>query len=344
VRRRLVTAALGFLLTGFVVLTGTSPVTHADVSTQFGVYVGSGNPARVREFGAWLGREPTVVLDYLDDSSWATLENPAWWAEAWSRSGYVVVYSVSLVPKTGGSIQAGAAGAYNEHFRRLAEALVGHRQGDAVLRLGWELNGDWTRWSAQSDPAAFAAYWRQVVTTMRGVPGAQFEFDWCVAAGHYPAVEAAYPGDAYVDYVGMDVYDTWWNEGERNDVERRWLRMRTQPVGLDWHRNFARAHGKRMTYPEWGLWNRPDGHGGGDNAYFLQRMHEWFADNDVAYQIYFEYDAPDGRHRLTSGQFPRGAAAYRSLFSTSSTATAEPSAGERRWRGEAAWTSMLARR
>jgi Glycosyl hydrolase family 26 len=339
VRRRLAPAALGFALAGLVALTGASSVTHAKVSTQFGVYVGAGNPARVQEFGAWVGREPTVVLDYLDDSSWATLENPAWSANAWSRSGYRVVYSVSLIPKTGGSIEAGAVGAYNVHFRRLAETLVRHGQGNAVLRLGWELNGAWTPWSAQRNPAAFAAYWRQIVTTMRAVPGAHFEFDWCVAIGHFPAVEAAYPGDAYVDYVGMDVYDTWWSEADRTDVERRWQRMRTQPVGLDWHRAFARAHNKPMTFPEWGLWNRPDGHGGGDNPYFLQKMHEWIADNEVAYHMYFEFDAPDGRHRLTTGQFPRGAAAFRGLFSQA------PTLGdERRWRGEDAWKGIAARR
>jgi hypothetical protein len=224
-----------------------------------------------------------------------------------------VVYSIPLIPNTGGTLQEGAGGAYNVHFRRLAETLVAHGEGDAVLRLGWEFNGDWMPWNARSDPGAYAAYWRQVVQTMRAVSGAQFKFDWCTNLG-WPISNAAYPGDAYVDYIGMDVYDTWWSDAERTNVAQRWQNMLEMQGGLRWHREFARAHGKRMTFPEWGLWIRPDGHGGGDNPYFIERMHEWISENDVAYHMYFEKDLSDGEHRLMAGRFPEGAAAFRSLF------------------------------
>jgi hypothetical protein len=46
---------------------------------------------------------------------------------------------------------------------------------------------------------------------MRAVPGAQFKFDFnpnC-GFGQFPA-EKAYPGDEYVDYIGVDVYDQPW--------------------------------------------------------------------------------------------------------------------------------------
>jgi hypothetical protein len=333
---------------------------RADATVALGVYRGSAAPAQVAEFGAWLGRNPTVALDYVDPSSWATIEDPTWWANAWSKSPYRVVYSVALIPDSGGSLQEGARGTYNVHFRRLAETLVRHGQANAVIRLGWEFNGEWTRWTAQRDPEAFSAYWRLVVETMRSVPGAQFEFDWCVALGRFGVVEAAYPGDSYVDFVGMDAYDTWWNEAERTDLAKRWQRMLDEPGGLRWHRDFARAHGKRMTYPEWGLWIRPDGRGGGDNPYYVEKMHQWITQNDVAYHAYFDHDAEDGQHRLLA-HFPRGASIFRSLFRPQSVAAESPgpaaqspqaapeqpdevATGSRRWRSDLGWRKIRARR
>ncbi len=73
-----------------------------------------------------------------------------------------------------------------------------------------------------------------------------------------------------------------------------------------------------MSLPEWGLWERPDGHGGGDNPYFIERMHEFIADpaNNVAYQAYFEYDVkPDGNHRLRD--LKNSGRVFRELFAPS---------------------------
>ena len=291
-----------------------SPAASAPGQAQLGVYRGGGNTAGVTEFERWLGRDVSVAVDFLAQSSWNDIAAPTWWASRWGATSYRVVYSVPMLPNSGGTLQQGAAGAYNAHFSQLARTLVAHGEGDAVIRLGWEFNGSWMKWNAQSDPAAFVAYWRQVVQTMRAVQGARFSFDWCPNRGRGSvAPDQAYPGDAYVDYIGMDSYDTGWAAGWQDPV-RRWQSTLTEPYGLNWHRQFAGQHGKQMSYPEWGLWIRDDGHGGGDNPYYIQKMREWIVANDVAYHSYFEYDAPDGEHRLMTGQFPQGAAAFRSLF------------------------------
>jgi Glycosyl hydrolase family 26 len=356
VQGRAVVIGLVLIVSGLSSLTGPSDASRAAVATALGVYRGPA-PERVAEFGAWLGKSPKMALDYVDSSSWSTIADPTWAASAWSKSPYRVVYSVPIIPDSGGTLKEGAAGSYNVHFRRLAETLVRLGQGNAVLRLGWEFNGEWMRWSTKYGPGLYAAYWRQIVHTMRSVAGARFEFDWCVSIGHSEGVEAAYPGDGFVDYIGMDAYDTWWNEAERVDVARRWQGMVEQPGGLRWHRDFARAHGKPMTYPEWGLWIRPDGHGGGDNPYYIERMGEWISRNNVAYHMYFEVDAPDGEHRLMTGRFPRGAAAFRASFAQSSATGDPPSGSSRRpagadtqssprrlWRGDRAWSEIRTRR
>jgi hypothetical protein len=37
-------------------------------------------------------------------------------------------------------------------------------------------------------------------------------------------------------------------------------------------------------------------------------MHAWIASHDVAYQAYFDHDAPDGGHELENVRFPAAAA------------------------------------
>jgi hypothetical protein len=137
-------------------------------------------------------------------------------------------------------------------------------------------------------------------------------------------VEAAYPGDAYVDYIGTDIYDQSWGSNY-TDPAFRWNEYLTQKNGLNWVASFAGAHGKPITIPEWGLSIRSDGHGGGDNAYFIQHMYDWISSNNVAFQMYFEFDASDGAHRLMLTQFPIGAARYRQLFSGAAPATSSSS-------------------
>ncbi|MDP9070453.1 MAG: glycosidase [Actinomycetota bacterium] len=298
-----------------------------------GVYRQSGAPEEVAAFGSWLGRGPAYALDFLPGDTWSAIEDPAWIARSWAGSGYEVIYSVPMLPATGATLVTGATGAYDAHFVRLAQALVAHGEGDSIIRLGWELNGSWFPWAAQTDPAAFVTYWRRVVSAMRSVSGASFRFDWNVVLGttQFP-LERAYPGDAYVDFVTADLYDQSWYSEDRDNPAGRWQRMLTQTHGLDWLESFAGSHGKQIAFPEWGLSLRSDGNGGGDNPYFIERMHEWFNTRNVAYQLYFEHDMWAGeQHRMMTGIFPNAAARYVQLFGAAPAAPTDIQAeGERR--------------
>ena len=308
----------------FCALAASAGTASAATPGKLGVYRGSGDPAAAGQFAAWAGTDVPWTLDFLPSGTWAEIESPGWWTSRWAPSAYRTIYSIPLLPNTGGTLAEGASGDYNDHFARLGRALVAGGEPDAILRLGWEFNGSWFRWTAKSDPAAFAAYWRQVVTTMRAVPGQAFRFDWSPVLGQGAvAPDRAYPGDAYVDYIGLDTYDQDWFPGWSDPVQR-WQNLLTQPYGLRWHRDFAAAHGKPMTFPEWGLAARADGHGGGDDPYFISSMHDWIASNPVAYANYFEFDAPDGAHRLMTGRFPLGAARFKQLFGATSPAPPPP--------------------
>ena len=290
----------------------------AKTKAKFGVYCGARNPSCVLRFQRWLGQPVAYAADYIAADSWHTIEHPDK-LKRWDYSKshhFRLVYGVPLIPYSdGGSLEQGAGGAYNAHFRRLAQALKKAGQGDAILRLGWEFSGGWYPWSVHTDAEAqlFAQYWRQIVSTMRAV-SPQLQFDWNPAHGWKPFnIGLAYPGGAYVSYIGYDIYDEGW-QSNFTDPVARWKDTVNGAGGLAWQRSFARAKKKPMSFPEWGLAWRDDGHGGGDDPYFVQQMHKWIVSNNVGYHVYFDFDASDGAHALLTGRFPTAAAALRSVF------------------------------
>ena len=204
------------------------------------------------------------------------------------------------------------------------------------VRLGHELNGSWYRWSAQKDPASYAAYWRQIVTTMRSVAGAKFAFDWNVAVGtdSWDAT-LAWPGDSYVDTVGQDVYDQKWGDASATPAVR-WNALVNGAgkfhQGMTFWASFAAAHGKPVSFAEWALVaagaSMANGGEGKDDPYYIQKMHDWFASHPTAFEIYFDRTASDGDHVLNGGKFPQAAALYKDLFSKPST-TPSPTARPR---------------
>jgi Glycosyl hydrolase family 26 len=192
-------------------------------------------------------------------------------------------------PADGASLARGAAGRYNRHFVLLAERLVAGGQGSSIIRLGWEFNGNWMSWAAKGQARNFVRYWRQIVDSMRSVPGANFQFEWNPDRGDLGVGNLAnfYPGNAWVDIVGLDVYDCEW--GHYPGPQAEWQHMVSEPYGLDWLASFGASHNKPLAFPEWGLgWTSGGMVGGGDNAYFVQQMAAWIATHDVVNAIGWE--------------------------------------------------------
>lgn len=282
---------------------------------DIGVFHDGGPPA-VRDFQNWLGRPITLALEYIPGSSWETIASPDEVVSQWHLSGYNLVYSTPMLPGSSGTLEDGARGAYDTYFGRLAETLVRYGQGNVVIRLGWEFNGNWFAWKAKGKTAEFITYWRRIVNVMRGV-SPQFKFDWNPAYGPLEFdADQAYPGDAYVDYIGLVVFDQGWEPGYHDPI-LRWRNFVNLPFALEWHQDFARQHNKPMTFPEWGLTFRDDfpGHGGGDNPYYIEKMYLWMTASQFAYAIYFEHDKPGSvRHSLTAGHFPNATKRFKELF------------------------------
>ncbi|HWT77818.1 MAG TPA: hypothetical protein VN648_03325 [Candidatus Methylomirabilis sp.] len=212
------------------------------------------------------------------------------------------------------ALVAAAAGADNQRFYQLGELLVRDGLSNTIINLSREMNGWWYEWSEWHTPPseldAFILAWRQVVTTMRSVPGEHFKFLWTI----YPkgaTVAECWPGSAYVDYVGTDILD--WYGGPNGtyphtasgalDWTLHWQQTLTAaPGGLDWIARFSKVTGKPIIIPEWGL----DFHtfGGQDDTYFLTRMTAWLKAHH-AIGLYWVQD------HVTSSGWPGGGASFR---------------------------------
>lgn len=193
----------------------------------------------------------------------------------------------------------------------IAQALVASGHGNTVVRIMWEMNQDVSGWfqdwnqSTFPNPASYVSTFQAIVTAMRSVPGADFTFMWNPNGGS--GNEAAgrtwndtYPGDAYVDEIGIDQYDFSGYQANFAQVQA-----------------FAVAHGKPFGIPEWGL------NGSDDPAYvnFVASL------QDVALNAYFIYA---GNPNSNIFEFPKSQAAYTADFgssgppSTTTTTTTRP--------------------
>jgi hypothetical protein len=309
------TAILGFAMPAF----GAELGVHNEGACSSANHAGVDNVAK---FSNWLGRKPDRVIDFIWFQNWSDFERSATLlTKCWRDAGYSnVTFSVPMLPKDGGAtLQLGAKGAYDDHFRALAQTLVQNGYQNAILRIGWEFNIPGWPWSAYQDPKNYVKMWRRIVNVMRSVPGQNFKFDWCPALeliengnGRVPPPKV-YPGDKFVDYIGLDVYDKWFGPVNAS-FDERWNTWMTYKYGLAWQRDFAAAHGKQMSFPEWGTGTRPDGHGGGDDAAFVHRMADWIRQNNVVYSDYWDEHAKDYDANLSDGTQPKAGEAFRQEF------------------------------
>jgi beta-mannanase len=80
------------------------------------------------------------------------------------------------------------------------------------LRFAHEMNGDWYPWSAGvngNTAAQYVAAWRHVHDIFEQVGTTNVTWVWTpnIIMGATPTLASLYPGDAYVDVIGMDGYN-----------------------------------------------------------------------------------------------------------------------------------------
>ena len=295
--RALAATAMIALIVGVGLLTG---VVQRGVARPIAcVYAGATHTDLTR-FEQQIGHRVGCVLEYSSGATtWAQWVDPWFISNAsensnWSgfaRSGHQMILTINLFPTDVAGADwraAGASGAYAAHAHKLARNLVRAGMGHAVIRLASEANGiTYTDnvGKTRTQQTEWKQFWRRTALAMRSVPGAHFDFNWCIANGpraipfsHY------YPGNDVVDSVGDDVYDS----GLPNNVgfDDRWQYVYGEPGGVRTIAAFARAHHKPLTIPEWGLAPSSNDGGGSDPA-FTRGFLRFLRDDHVQSEAYF---------------------------------------------------------
>lgn len=276
-------------------------------SIPIGVYRGRGCgiPA-IGVYETFIGREVQTVVDFMieEPSSWAQFENASLTSTAdvsvWQKVLGQRQLALGVPACCGASAGSGgktwadeANGVNDAHWEALGNRLIDLGLGSALLRIGREFNGSWYPWRvAEGGQASYIAGYSHVVTVLRGLPGGAFRFCWNPSLGvgnlAKEGTESCYPGDSYVDEIGVDVYD--WTQknsagaeiypgdaaGTTTAQQQEVLDvMLTQRDSLRGWYSLALNHAKPLSFPEWGLvlWKTGSNYlGGGDNAVFVRAM------------------------------------------------------------------------
>jgi hypothetical protein len=267
-----------------------------------------GREINLRKWEAWLDQPASSVLavDFYSDSAWKSFFEFTWLPGFWKKLNPArnIAWSVPLTVK-GTPLADVASGLHDAEFEAAAKAISA-AQPNAIIRIGWEMNSVSMAWFAKDQETDYIAAFRRVVGIFRRY-SPDFKYDWCPGWGAQDTpADAAYPGDDVVDYIGLDVYDFKFD----GSPEQRWdTHYLNAAFGLQWQKDFAGQHGKRMSYPEWGVGNF------GDNPFFVQQMHDWFVSNadNIAYAAYFDVDGlwPT---QIDNNRFPKSQLLFRKLF------------------------------
>jgi hypothetical protein len=278
--------------------------------------------AHVEQFCTARGRACPVAHTYTDRSSFQSMTaGTGWTFQNFADFPGMLVVSQGLLPESGeADLARCATGAYDQNWRDFGSLMVRYGRGDSVVRLGWEFNETTSRWRAGA-PATWVACYRRAADGIRATNPAVL-LDWTINAHGTPAAVCGgvstlcYPGDRYVDIVGIDNYDHYPWASSKAVFDR----TADSPDGLSWLYAFARRHGKPFSVGEWGV--VPTGDAGRENPDFVRWMHEWFAAHapHLAYEAYFSDCSAGGVQsslfRADAGcrRNPRSAQVYRSLF------------------------------
>lgn len=214
-------------------LPGNPPVTPPAAAGEFfnGAFLGDAEstPERIagaiRDFAGLAGKQPALVKTFHPLS--CDFSAAGWCGQVLrevARTGSTNYVALDLrwsgAPSTN-LLDALNAGQADAAFARIARELAGV-PGTVLLEPGWEMNGDWNdyRWQGAANgrdgsaPAKYAQAWRRMVGIFRAQgaanvrwvfnPNAGNPLTWrATGASHWNWYANYYPGDAYVDYVGM---------------------------------------------------------------------------------------------------------------------------------------------
>jgi len=160
--------------------------------------------APVRDFAARIGKQPNLLEYYVE---WGGGFDPQRVRNARAASALPVMVWEPFEP----SIADIADGASDAYTRKFATA-VRTANLPVVISFGHEMNGHWYPWGTDAtDPADFVRAWRRIHDIFQDVGAANVIWVWSPNVINYlpdAPLEPFYPGDSYVDWIGVVGYYT----------------------------------------------------------------------------------------------------------------------------------------
>ena len=251
-----------------------APLSQKRVPQKLGAFVGGAAESNAKAMEAWLGRPLDFVQDYGDEFELAT---NTFRFDQWPAYRKISL-SQPLSSKHGWDLAQAAAGHYDGLYQTCADNLKRVRDRLISVRIGWEMNGGWMPWSqggpgSNQKPEHYIAAFRRMAKMVRAaVPGVPI--DWC--PNFDKPSEQFYPGNAYVDIIGVDLYLN------KEYFPDSWNFVLEAPSGLNWLEQFAQTRDKLISFPEWAT--------NYDSDSFVKNMYEWMKNRPVAYQAYWNDD------------------------------------------------------
>jgi Glycosyl hydrolase family 26 len=261
-------------------------------------------PGSLGGFPAWVNADPTrhQMIETMNLAPDATIiADPNWAQDCAANVSGTTAFPSSI----------------STYATQLATTMVARGFGYTVMSFGAEMNGTWNRDSIGNTVAAQQAWaqcYANIVTAMRSVPGANFLFEWAVNA-NYRNIPLAnyYPGNAYVDLIGIDAYDASGVTLPPVGDPTRFAALAAEPLGLNAVRDFAVAQGRPLSIPEWGLMTpTASNNGGGDDPAYVTAMANFVKSNDMAFQSFF--NSGDAGTLALGSTAPLATAAYVNAF------------------------------
>jgi len=283
--------------------------------------------AVVAKFEAETHSSVSCLSAYLNgEPTWIKWEHPWITSPQYGYTGWIaeqperrqLVLQVDLIPSSLENVgdpigweQSCAAGDFNSFATALGTNLVAAGLQNSVLRLGAEMNGIWEEdfvGTTIVEQHLWATCFANEATALRQATGEHFLIDWnpnaCVEdipLGNY------YPGDAYVDIVGLDLFDV---SCQYPRTRRTFQQLAGEVLGLDTFEAFAIAHKKPMSLPEWGLKAYPNG----DDPEYIDGIGATVARRDFAFQSYFNVNVKIRPYLALGPDAPLALKAFKKWF------------------------------
>jgi hypothetical protein len=213
---------------------------------EWGVFVPGGSATDLTNFETLVGKPADIRAVFI---GWGHADDfPTWLSAPLKSSGKTLLlywqtaanYDSSIINQPAYNYDSIINGSWDSYLRTFAQSLKTYG-GPVILLPFEEMNGDWYPWSGTlngNTPQKHIAAWRRIVDILRAEGVTNAKFAWSPNSTSWPNTSANdltqyYPGDAYVDYVGVDGFNfgnPWQSFGQVFDVALTKLKAYNKPI------------------------------------------------------------------------------------------------------------------